>query len=168
MKKLFLLCLLASFFTSCVTAPPQETQIVKNEEKSVEVMIHKQLKASKLLDMGFGGLAVIITNKSETPITVIWDKSSIAVNQQTDNVFISGQKFINSGTSSPPITIAKGNKKEVGIYSASSISHNAKANKWEIKGIPCTKGDSIDLSLFIESGEDSFFMTTTWSKEDIY
>lgn len=165
MKKSFLLCLLTLLLTSCVTTTPPVKTIVTNEEKSVEVVINKQLNASKFLDIGFGGLSVVVTNKSENPITLVWDKSSIAVNQQSDNVFITGQKFTNSGTSSPPITIAKGNKKEFHVYPASSISYNKKSNEWEITGISCDIGNPIDLSLYIESGVDNFFITTTWIKE---
>lgn len=109
------------------------------------------------------GLVVEIENKSNSPVVIDWDKSSISYGSNTSKVFLSGQKFITAGSAIPPLTLPKGAKNKVDVYPANNVEFNG--SDWKIRKMSVGKEDEITLTISYQlEGVDSFIIVSTKPK----
>lgn len=98
------------------------------------------------------GVSVEIANEGNAPISIDWDRSSIAFGDgSTSNVFISGQKFLTAGEKRPALSLAAGGKKRVDIYPSDAVAWTGK--EWKIGGTRVNEGDMITLLIAYNDGK---------------
>jgi len=98
------------------------------------------------------GVSVEIANEGDSPISIDWDRSSIAFGDgSTSNVFISGQKYITAGEKRPALSLAAGGKKRVDLYPADAVAWTGK--DWKISGTRVEKGDTITILIAYNDGK---------------
>jgi hypothetical protein len=108
-------------------------------------------------NIGLSGFTVSIKNNTDKVIRIIWDKSSITSSIGTENIFLEGQRFINSSQPMPPTSIPAQSNINKDIYSAKQVQYD---DGWEMQPLG---PDVYKIILCIQSGEveDSYTITFT-------
>lgn len=159
------LCFLASIalallLSSCMTISTEVNAPVNNEEENITIEVKKIIQKK-----GFGwwallipitttssqGIEILITNNTDKPQSINWNKSSLNWHNKSSPIFISGMKYIEAGKASIPNTAIGANKTiKTTIYPANNIEWTGK--KWTINGMRLKEGDELTLLAFTESG----------------
>lgn len=170
MKKLIIVIIVCGLvFTSCTTVrqmnviqEPERTDIVFKQTGYVTTWypIYLMLEWNSVK-----GVEILISNKSENTITIIWEKSSITYNKETHSIFISGQKYIEAGRSADNITIPPQGNILKEIYPSDSIVLS-KDIEWKVKSMGIGKTDEVTLNICVlVNGEELYLVGKSKPKQ---
>lgn len=159
------LCFLASIvlvlsLSSCMTISTEVNSPVNNEEGNITIEVKKVIQKKGLgwwallipiTTTNSQGIEVLITNNTDKPQSINWNKSSLNWHNKSSPVFLSGMKYIDAGKGSIPNTAIGTNKTvRTTIYPANNVEWTGK--KWTIDGMNLKAGDELSLIAFTESG----------------
>ena len=159
------LCFLASIvlallLSSCMTISTEVNSPVNNEDGNITIEIKKVIQRKgigwwalliPITTTNSQGIEVLITNNTDTPQSINWNKSSLNWHNKSSPIFLSGMKYKEAGTALIPNTAIGANKTvRTAIYPASNVEWTGK--KWTIDGMNLKAGDELSLIAFTESG----------------
>jgi len=105
---------------------------------------------------GVSGVALVISNNSDDPVFVHWDRTCIDYNGFSHMVFLSGQKYMAAGTEMPTMTISGRSKLLMGVFPA----ENARYTSGQFGGWTISPIDSKEIALTVclsVKGVDRFY-----------
>ena len=96
------------------------------------------------------GVTVAIKNNSENPVSINWNKSSIAWKDENSPCITENSKFIQAGTNTiPNTTVAAGKSAKVTVYPANNVEWDG--DDWELNDMNLKAGDTITVVAFVEN-----------------
>ena len=106
--------------------------------------------------IGYEGISFTITNTSDHPIEIEWDRSSMTLpNGQTSNVIHEGTRYIASGTPTPPTTIPPGGRLSDSVIPTRNISYY---EGWNVSTLGLSAGSQFGVYLALsEAGTQKGF-----------
>lgn len=150
--------------SACSTVPPKATNdfsIKISSEKGSGLVDLKVLNVGWRTPLfkpegGIDGVVIGFENKTASIVRIVWDKSSIVYNGNSNVIFLEGSKYIDAGKSTPDMIIPAQGSVKKGIYSASQPSYvSGQYGGWRMD----IMAQSITIVLCVESGSAQDFYT---------
>ena len=166
---IFIMLLFVMLFSGCMTIQ-SSVNIPEKEDNDVSIKITKIIQKKgyglwflcvPLTTTNTQGVEVVITNNTNEPISINWNKSSFNWRNTSSPVITGDSKFIQAGTNTIPNTSIGSNKTaKIKLFPANNVEWTGK--KWKINGMNLKKGDILSLITYMESGKS---IETTYEVE---
>lgn len=153
------MCLCLLLLSGCVTVK-DDVDYTADGSRSVDVQITQVVQKKSL---GFWcmlvpvtitntkGVTVLIANNGDMPVSINWNKSSIAWKDENSPCITENSKFIQAGTNTiPNTTVAAGKSAKVTVFPSNNIEWDG--DDWDLEDMNLKAGDSITIVAYVEDG----------------